>query len=112
MITQEQINKCVAEKTPSVFYQSWDWRLKRREVLALDRWECQMCKQRGQYTRAVVVHHIRRLSDRPDLAMQIYNGDKRQLVSLCRACHEECHPERLRVHRYAKKKEHPIDERW
>ena len=113
MITQQQINEWVKDNTPKRFYKSYDWQLRRAEVLALDKWECQMCKAKGKYSKAVIVHHIKHLKDRPDLAMQIYDGEQRQLISLCRACHEECHPERLKKHyRGKQKKPHPIDERW
>lgn len=113
MITQNQINEWVKDNKPIKFYKSYEWRLRRKDVLALDKWECQMCKARGKYSKAVVVHHVKHLKDRPDLAMQIYDGDQRQLISLCRSCHEECHPERLKYKQYRRKaKPHPIDERW
>lgn len=73
------------------------WHKKRAEVLALDHWECQNCKSKGRYKRAVIVHHVQHLKDRPDLALSIIDPDTgaRQLVALCRACHELEHPERL-----------------
>ena len=64
----------------------------------LDNNECQKCKSRGKFGRAEIVHHIKHLKDRPDLALSVYDPDtgERQLESRCRVCHEEDHPERMR----------------
>lgn len=93
------------------FYTSAMWKRKRAEVLSLDKHECQLCKQRGKYTRAGIVHHVKHLRDRPDLALCVRDPETggRQLVSLCRACHEEQHPERFKRSSSAK----PVtEERW
>lgn len=91
------------------FYTSYAWKLKRQEVLALDHYECQLCRQRGKYTPAAMVHHVKHLKDRPDLALSIWDGKDRQLISLCNACHEEQHPDRLK----RKKPEKQLTpERW
>ena len=84
------------------FYDSGDWRRKRAAILAADRYECQHCKARGRYTRAIIVHHVKHLEDNPELALcDTYTDadgiERRQLISVCRDCHETvCHPERLR----------------
>lgn len=57
------------------FYSWPEWRRLRREVLAVDNCECQECKRRGVYSKASIVHHIRHLRDRPDLALSVYDGD-------------------------------------
>jgi hypothetical protein len=50
----------------------------------------------------VIVHHVQHLEDHPELALaDVYTDahgvELRQLVSVCRDCHETvCHPERLR----------------
>ena len=64
----------------------------------LDNSECQACKARGKYAPAVLVHHVKHLRDRPDLTLSVFDPDtkERQLISLCRACHEAEHPERMR----------------
>lgn len=97
-----------------IFYTSHSWQKKREEVFRLDRYECQKCKAKGKYSKAKVVHHVKHLKDRPDLALSIWETcpdgtNVRQLVSLCDACHEEEHPERLRQN---KKKEPITEERW
>lgn len=70
----------------------------REQVLAMDHWECQICRQRHRYRRAVLVHHVKHLKDRPDLALSVFDEatEERQLISVCRSCHEEQHPERMR----------------
>ena len=87
---------------PHLFYVSSIWLRKRDETLKRDRYECQICKARGRYRRADLVHHVNHVKDRPDLALsdEYIDGDgvtHRQLISVCRACHETvCHPENLR----------------
>lgn len=84
------------------FYVTPEWRSLSRDVLRDDRHECQLCKARGRYRRAEMVHHVNHVKRRPDLALDIYYLDsdgerKRNLISVCRWCHENvCHPERLR----------------
>lgn len=78
------------------FYDWAAWQRVRAAVLELDNHECQLCRVRRRYRRAVLVHHVKHLKDRPDLSLSAFDPDtgERQLVSLCRACHEEQHPER------------------
>ena len=97
------------------FYISADWQRVRREVLKADKYECQICKRKGRYTKAIIVHHVNHLKDKPEWSLKkTYideNGkEKRNLISVCRDCHEtECHPERLRQYRT----EEPLTvERW
>lgn len=98
------------------FYDTPEWRAKRDEVLRRDHGECYYCRLRGHYSPAVIVHHVLHLEDRPDLALSDTYTDEhgkehRQLVSVCRDCHETvCHPRRLRA---GAPKEPPItEERW
>lgn len=93
------------------FYKSSAWQRKRQEVLALDRYECQRCKARGKYNKATIVHHVKHLKDRPDLALSIYDGEERQLVSLCKSCHEDEHPE-AQMQNKNKFVKPLTDERW
>ena len=81
------------------FYSWTEWRHLRRAVLALDNNECQECKRRGVYSRASIVHHVQHLRDRPDLALSVYDGDKRQLEAVCKRCHEALHPEGQRQYK-------------
>lgn len=94
------------------FYHWGAWEALRQEVLRLDHYECQICKARGRYRRAEIVHHVKHLKDRPDLALSIYDRGERQLISLCRQCHEEEHPERMTRYQYAKRGKPITEERW
>lgn len=84
------------------FYHTTDWKRKRLEILDRDNYECQMCKERGQQSQATTVHHMVHLRTDKSLALTDSN-----LLSLCSACHNEVHPEKL------KKFETDIhEERW
>ena len=81
------------------FYLTGWWKAKCREVKRIDRNECQICKHvYKRFRRGTIVHHIKHLKDRPDLALSIYDPDtgERQLVLVCKRCHEDQHPESLR----------------
>lgn len=96
------------------FYSWPEWDEMRRCVKALDKYECVLCKNRGHYRAAEVVHHVKHLQDRPDLALSVYDPDthERQLISLCRPCHEAQHPERLRSPWTSADKPQLTAERW
>lgn len=99
---------------PDPFYTSKEWRKLRNKVLIDDKWECQICKTKGVYTRANHVHHIFHREKYPEYALSKYvtmpDGKVvRNLISVCKNCHETvCHPERLRHN-----KKIPLnEERW
>lgn len=73
------------------FYKSAAWLKTRERVLERDHNECQMCKREGRYGRGNVVHHIKHLDARPDLALEPDN-----LLTVCEECHNRLHPEKLR----------------
>ncbi|MCM1334280.1 MAG: hypothetical protein NC237_04430 [Eubacterium sp.] len=65
-------------------------------MIAEQHGECQFCAMRGRYARAELVHHVKPLKRFPSLAyaktyVDQYGRSHRQLVALCRACHEEAH---------------------
>lgn len=113
-ITQARLQELVsliAAGQEARFYDWPEWDAVREDVLRLDRGECQRCRLvRHRYRRAALVHHVKHLKDRPDLALSIWDGKDRQLVSLCRACHEEEHPERQ--WRKVIRKDYVTQERW
>ena len=80
------------------FYSWPEWRSLRAEVLRLDHYECQHCKAAGRYSRGYIVHHVKHLRERPDLALSVFDPDtgQRQLETLCKQCHEQEHPESQR----------------
>ncbi len=115
-MTKKEIKFCeqCARNDPRKFYQSTAWEKKRLEVLQLDRYECQRCKENKKYSKATTVHHVNEFKLRPDLGLEIYYEDpaehktKRNLISLCHDCHEEVHG-----HRHDIKKTKPLtEERW
>lgn len=86
------------EINSKAFYHSGAWQSKRKEILKRDNNECQKCKQKGRYSKAECVHHIKHLKDRQDLALVDSN-----LLSLCFVCHNEEHPERFKYNVVAKR---------
>ena len=111
-MTAEQVlfvQKCIDDNYLIRFYTWAPWLHLRSDVLDDDKHECQMCKRRGRYTKATHVHHVKHVRRHPELALvKTLPDGARQLISLCQACHELCHPERMR--RKPKKKYWP--ERW
>jgi 5-methylcytosine-specific restriction endonuclease McrA len=102
MISQNQLlllNKHIDNDTASKFYSWHSWQDLRLEVLRLDNYECQRCKAAGRYRRGEIIHHVKHLKDRPDLAMSIFDPStgERQLITVCKQCHEELHPESLKA---------------
>ncbi len=89
----------------------WKWKRLRNEVLDDDKHECQWCKAKGLYAEATVVHHICYLDKHPELALSKFyvylDKEYRNLISLCRECHERHHE-----HGIKGKKEPITKERW
>lgn len=85
----------------NVWYNSGDWGTVREAVKQMDHCECLVCKAMGRHSPVRVVHHVNHLRDRPDLALSIYDPDTgaRQLISVCKDCHEMLHPEAQRQYR-------------
>lgn len=114
MISQFRLRQLVsllAAGNEAAFYSWPEWLRLRREVLRLDHNECSICKAKGRYRRAVIVHHVKHLRERPDLALSIWDGEERQLISVCKQCHEDCHPEAFMQN--SRIKMQPItEERW
>lgn len=84
------------------FYHTKEWKKKRQEILKRDHRACCKCRARGIFTQAVTVHHVKHLSDVPELALTDSN-----LMSLCLACHDKEHPEK----QYRRRK-FETPERW
>lgn len=82
------------------FYVTPEWRALSRRIISQDK-ECQICKARGSFGPADLVHHVKHVKQHPSLALDEFffeDGQRRRnLISVCRDCHETvCHPERLR----------------
>ena len=97
-----QLEQLLASGQEHRFYLWPEWETTRAEVMKLDKFECVYCRQRRhRYRPAVIVHHVKHLRNRPDLALSIFDPDtgERQLVSVCKQCHEAEHPESFRKRR-------------
>ncbi len=112
MTTQELVG-LIATGREHEFYVSGEWKRLAAMVRAYDRNECQHCKAAGRYARGKIVHHVKHLKDRPDLAMRMYDPDtgERQLITVCKKCHEQEHPEALRRAEW-QENETITEERW
>lgn len=96
MYTTEQIKKMIAEDHIHTFYNDYYWRKVSHEIIREQHGECQLCKSRGRYSRGVITHHVNHLKDRPELAYSRYyiaddGSKKRNLIAVCRKCHETLH---------------------
>ena len=117
MFTIEKIKKLIAEGRLDKFYNDRAWRRLSEEIKTEQR-ECQYCKAKGKVGAADVVHHVKHLKQRPDLAYsRFYTDDRgtrhRQLVACCFMCHNIQHPEKHRGFRVQKNVEHfKNEEKW
>lgn len=108
-----EITALMAEGREHEFYTSGEWERMRERIRRADRYECQHCKARGRYRRGSIVHHVKHLKDRPDLALAMYDPDtgERQLITVCKECHERAHPEVLQRQETTQKAA-VTEERW
>lgn len=69
-----------------VFYNCTAWKKLKAQVLKEQHYECQRCKEKGIYSPAECVHHIKYLRNYPHLALT-----KSNLICLCNECHYKEH---------------------
>lgn len=103
---KKELIEAIKQGDVSKFYKSSEWKDKRRQILRRDNYECQRCKREGRFSRATTVHHIKHLIDYPELAL-----DDENLESLCDACHNLEHPEKLKFPEVSRLQQ-LIPERW
>ena len=106
----QQLQSLIASNREFLFYSWPERRALRPQVLRMDHFECQVCKRSRRYSAAKLVHHVKHLKERPDLALSVWDGAERQLISVCKSCHEKLHPESQR--QYAKPTKPLTPERW
>lgn len=98
-----------SKETRAEFYNSPEWRKKRKQILERDQYECQWCKAAGLVTVAdesvLEVDHIKELETNPGLAFEDDN-----LRTLCKDCHNKRHHRMNYRHRNKIYKWQ--DERW
>lgn len=75
--------------TETEFLTSVKWKQKRAAILRRDGYRCQHCARYGRASPAEIVHHIKSYDQNPELGL-----DSRNLVSLCKKCHNREHPEK------------------
>ena len=90
------IRELIAEGQIVRFYKCDEWRELRRQTLENEHFECEECRKRGKYRRAVLVHHVNEVRKRPELALSLWYKDtdgviKKNLQALCFECHEKAH---------------------
>lgn len=108
------LRQLIGESKEGLFYLTDDWKELRLEILRNHHWECQECLKKGRYTRAVCVHHVNELKNRPDLAMSEFYQDQsgqklRNLVPLCNTCHNIVHD---KLGNWQRKDKFTNEERW
>lgn len=110
----EKLRKLIAEGNEHAFYLWRDWKELAEKVRERDNHECQLCKSHGRYSHGTIVHHIKHLRERPDLALSECDPDtgERQLVTVCKHCHETEHPEAFRQFATAHKESDEFPEFW
>lgn len=95
------------------FYKSKEFRYLKEEVLREQHYECQECKKLGKVTKADTVHHVQHVRKYPSLALSkyyMYKGKQyRNLLSVCKSCHNKLHPEK---HKVKNKDRFTNKERW
>ncbi len=112
--TLAKLLQLIQEGREAEFYSWGEWKSLRIHVLVdIDHSECQRCRELyHRFRPATIVHHVKHLKERPDLALSVYDPDtgERQLMSVCKGCHEELHPESLR--QIVAQSEPVTEERW
>lgn len=108
----EKLKRLLDAGNEDSFYHWREWEQLRAQVLKMDRYECQLCKAKGRYSKAVIVHHVKHLRDRPDLALSVFDGDERQLVSVCKYHHTILHEDELIAIKPKKNDRFTNEERW
>lgn len=114
MFTAEQIRELIKKDRTDIFYNSWEWRKLAKSVKKENHNECYLCNQRGKYSKAIIVHHVKHLKRFPELAYKRFyideNGDEQiQLMPVCYYCHEELHN---REWHKQKKERYENEEKW
>jgi len=108
------IRQLISKDLIGLFYLTEDWQELRLDVLREHHWECSECLKKGEYTRAVCVHHVNEVRHRPDLALSKFYVDKDgtkqpNLVPLCNSCHNIVHD---KLGNWQKKDKFTNEERW
>lgn len=82
---QRQYDHTRRDRQSKAFYHTAAW-LKLRLIKLRETPHCEECWKRDDLVPATHVHHIREISDHPELRLDIDN-----LQSLCHGCHSRLH---------------------
>jgi len=112
---KKYIESLVQEGCLWKFYKCREWMELKEKVLKKNHYECMECKKKGRITRADTVHHVRHVKDWPELALsERYMDDKgrqkKNLIPVCKACHNKLHPEKRKKNKKSCK--FMNEERW
>lgn len=94
----ERLRRLIDAGEEAQFYSWGIWRNGiAPKVRKLDHYQCTRCGKPAHGRRGLIVHHVKPLRAAPELALSINDPatGARQLVSLCKRCHELQHPESL-----------------
>lgn len=108
------IQTLVDENKLYKFYKTFEWLSLRSEVMADHHNECEMCEERGRYSRADTVHHEFVVKKHPEMALTRWieepDGTRREVLHpLCNRCHNDIHG---RTWKGSKPKPPINEERW
>lgn len=104
------------------FYKSKEWIALKNKILKENHYECAECRKHGVITRhddggrlLSTVHHVCHVRDHPELALSEWYKDystgklERNLIPVCKACHNKLHPEKIKR---VNQDKFVNDERW
>lgn len=125
---KEYIENLIANDELWRFYKTKEWIQLRDSILEKYNNECQICRANGVIKRYDVesdgtkrliktVHHVQFVRKHPELALSefyYYQGEKkRNLIPVCKSCHNKLHPEKQkRKSQNGKEEKFVNEERW
>lgn len=120
MMNEKIIRELIDKDELWRFYKSKEWIRLKNKILKENHYECAECRKHGVITRyddgrlLSTVHHVCHVRDHPELALSEWYKDystgklERNLIPVCKACHNKLHPEKIKKNRSAFMNE----ERW
>ena len=116
MVDEKWIRELIKTGELWRFYKSREWRKLKASILKAAHYECSECRKLGKITRYDIgedgqkrllstVHHVCHVRDHPELALSEWyknfeTGEmERNLLPVCKACHNKLHPEKIKSSR-------------
>lgn len=113
MVDEKWIRELIKTGELWRFYKSREWRKLKASILKAAHYECSECRKLGKITRYDIgedgqkrllstVHHVCHVRDHPELALSEWyknfeTGEmERNLLPVCKACHNKLHPEKIK----------------